>query len=226
MTEDIQISIQMHIGVQQPPPNKQLYRVLHDVELPTGIRPCQPCAEVHPLDGLRSPFGKSWQILAFALNKGMTGGHFRTLYGAGEAFANGTGFPQYMNGKTIGKPHADYVNNKDLTYSDPAFDKSRLCGGATITGVEDGTDLIVDVLDSTNPAPPLEDLLQFPTLYFHAVICSLKHGIQRFPQMLGQPVLVPLIGRQGSSRYPLAALQKVDAVADPYYIGYRPSPYV
>lgn len=216
---DIRISADIHIGSQTTTP-KALYRVLHDVELPSGLRACAPCPEVHPLDALHSPFGKGWQQLAFALNPGMTGGHFRSLYGDTTAFTNGTGFAL-----KAGQPiHADYINGRDLTAPDPAFDKTRFCGGATVTGVESGAYLIVDVLDPTNPIPSVEVLRQFPTLYFHATICTLK-GINRFPQMFGEPVLVPLLGQPGA-KYPLAALQKVPAIADPYYIGYRPSPYV
>ena len=113
---------------------------------------------------------------------------------------------------------------QDLTAPQAAFDKTRLCGGATVTGVENGTDLIVDILNGFGPVPSVAELLAQPTLFFHAVICNLTY-IQRFPQMNGGIVLVPLLG-SGVCRYPLAGLEKVDLIADPYYLGYRPSPYV
>lgn len=221
------LSLNLRFNLVSQATTKQLYRVMHDVELPTGLRACAPCPEVFPINGLRTPFTPEWQRLAFALNPGMTGNHFRALYGTRTAFNNGTGFPT----KDGDPPKADYVNMLDLTYPLPAFDKTRFCGGATITGIEDGTDLIVDIIDGTNPAPTLESLLAYPTLYFHAVICNPKSSITgepyitRFPQMGGGIVLVPLIG-QGECRYPLAALQKVPDIADPYYFGYRRSPYV
>lgn len=200
-------------------PHPQLYRVLHDVETPQGIwRAGLP--EVFPLNGERTPFGKAWQLLAYAMNPGMTGDHFRALYGAHKAFNNGTGFPSQGGDE----PKADYVNMRDLTFPLPAWDKTRLCGGATVTGTEDGPDLIVNILDGFQAPPTLAWLLANPTLFFHAVNSTIG-GITRFPQNDGRPCLVPLVG-SGVARIPLSSLQKVPGIADPYAIGYSPSPYV
>lgn len=214
------VSLSMKFNLVKQSTSKSLYRVKHDVELPTGLRACAPCPEVFPINGEHTPFTPEWQRLAYALNPGMTGNHWRSLYGNTTAFTNGNGFPTAADPT----PHADYITMQDLDKPLPAWDKTRFCGGATITGIEDGTDLVVDILDGLAPAPTLESLKAYPTLYFHATICTATY-IQRFPQMGGGIVLVPLVGN-GECRYPLAALEKVPSIADPYYIGYRPSPYL
>lgn len=209
------VNVQVSAKFKLATATKQLYRKLHDVETPKGLwRAGLP--EVFPLNGERTPFGKGWQLLAYAMNPGMTGDRFRALYGSHKAFNNGTGFPSQDGDE----PHADYVNGLDLGYPLPAWDKTRVCGGATLSGREDGTDLIVEILDGFGPPPMLDDLLTHPTLFFHAVN-STATGITKFPQNDGRPCLVPLVG-SGVARIPLAELQKVPGLADPYYLGYRP----
>lgn len=214
-------------------PNRQLYRVKHDAELPAALRsrrkprtlwqrilsiiwrPGLP--EVFPLNGERTPFGEAWQHLSYDLNPGMSGTHWRSLYAYNRAFTNGTGF----NGS---EPKADFINRLDLTAPLPAWDKTRTCGGWTCMGEEDAPDLVVEILDGYSAPPSLTWLLAHPTLFFHAVNTT-WNGITRFPQNDGRPCLVPAVG-SGVARLPLAILQKVPAIADPYYLGYRPSPYV
>jgi hypothetical protein len=194
-------SLSLSVVKREPP---VLFRVLHDYELDGIWRPNLP--EVFPLNGERTPFGADWQKLSYALNPGMTGDKWRSLYAYNRAFTNGTGF----NGT---EPKADYVNDIDLDCPDPAWDKTRVCGGATITGVIDGPDLIVKILDGDGPAPSLDWLLAHPWFYFHALNTT-DAGLTRFP----------LVG-SGEARIPLKQLQKVPGIADPYCYGYIPSPY-
>ncbi len=192
------------------------YRVLHDAETSKGIwRPGLP--EVFPLNDQKTSFGNAWQLLSYEMNPGMTGEHWRSLYAYNRAFTNGTGF----NGS---EPRADYVNGRDLSYPLPAWDKTRLCGGATIRGIEQPPYLYVDILDGFSSAPTWEELKAKPWLYFHAVNTT-ENGITRFPQNDGRPCLVPLVG-SGVARILLASVQKVPSIADPYCYGYKPSPYV
>lgn len=207
---DISISMNLNIG------SKQLWRVLHDVETSKGTwRAGLP--EVFPLNGNSWKFDNSWQMLAYAMNPGMAGNKFRSLYRYDKAFTNGTGFDNPND------PRADYVNKVDLYSPLPRFDKARVCGGATITGVVDGDDLIVDTLDGNGNPPELEQLMKNRTLFFHAVNSTLK-GITRFPQNNGNFVLVPLVSN-GEARISLSLVEKVPDIADPYYIGYRKYPY-
>lgn len=188
-----------------------LWRVRHDQELGSLWRTGVP--EVFVLNERRTPFGESWQRLSFALNPGMTGERWRALYDYQRAFTNGTGFDK--------DPRADYVNGRDLGAGLPAWDKTRVCGGATVTGFVDGGDLVVGILDGNQPAPALGWLLAHPWLYFHAVNVT-AGGITRFPQNEGRPVLVPLVG-SGVARIPLSQVERVPSIADPYFLGYRPA---
>jgi hypothetical protein len=193
------------------------YRVMHDAELPAGIwRGGLP--EVFPLNDELTPFTQSWQLLSFEMNQpGMDGDKWRSLYAWNRAFTNGQGFNNDAD------PHRDFVNMRDLTAPMPAWDKTRVCGGATIRGIEQPPYLIVDILDGFAPAPTWAELKLKPWLFFHAVN-STQAGITKFPQRGGLPVLVPLVG-SGVARIPLSNLQKVPGIADPYALGYQPSPY-
>lgn len=194
----------------------QLYRVLHDIELPTGIRSTAPTPEVAlpPLNANRTPFGADWQKLSFAMNPGMDGNHWRVLYEWDTAFMNGTGF------NIPNSPRADFVNSRDLTAPLPAWDKTRVCGGAVVTGTEQAGYLIVDVLDGSGPAPDLLWLLARPWYYFDAVIVYQDGHIGPFPQNGGQRIHVPLVG-SGLARYALSSLEKLvpgTPIPDPYHI--------
>lgn len=206
------LAIQSDGSIQNAVP--QLYRVKHDAELGPLWRSNVP--EVFPLmPEDATPFTKEWQLLSFALNPGMTGDHWRAVYGDTTAFCNGTGF----NGAI---PRADFVNNRDLTAPLPRLDKPRACGGAILTGVEDGTDLIVKTLDGNSPPPPLAEILLRPWLYFAATTVKSDGSIGRFPQGNGATVWVPLVASTQVT-IPLSNLEKLPVNAwpnlpDPYTI--------
>jgi hypothetical protein len=203
----------MKITLTSQSPGPPLWRVLHDLEMGPIWRSNLP--EVFPINGNRTPFGKDWQLLSYAMNPGMTGQKWRSLYQFNRAFNNGTGF----NGPD---PKADYVNSMDLGAELPAWDKTRFCGGAVVTGREDGPNLIVDILDGKGPAPELAWLSARPWYYFHAVNVT-SGGITRFPQNDGEPVLVPLVG-SGVATYPLSKLQRwrQAELPDPYRLYITP----
>jgi hypothetical protein len=215
MTEEFEVEATFEVDHLAQTPT--YYRVLHDVETPRGIwRAGDP--EVFVLNGERTYFNQAWQELAYALNPGMTKAHFASLYAYNRAFTNGNGFGDDAD------PRADYINRVNLSSPLPAFDKTRVCGGATLRGIEDPPNLIVNILDGDAAPPTLAELLSQPWLFFHAVNTTLN-GITRFPQNDTRPCLVPLFG-SGVASIPLAALQKVPGIADPYVLGYKPSPYV
>lgn len=186
----------------------KLWRVLHDAERPGGIwRDGLP--EVFVLNELHTPFGPDWQRLSYALNPGMTGDKWRSLYANNRALTNGSGF----NGV---QPRADHVNMRDLDAPLPAWDKTRLCGGATITGSIAGNELEVLIMDGRGPAPSLSWLQARPWLFYHGVNSTIN-GITRFPQNDGRDCLVPLAGTRPAF-ISLDDLQQVTEIADPYWV--------
>jgi hypothetical protein len=168
----------------------------------------------------RVPFNEAWQRLAYSMNPGMTKGNFRRLYDDHRAFMNYTGFWTEGSMWDAYVPHADYISGVDLNDPLPEWDKIRVCGGMTLRGTPDGGDVIVETL-KYDQCPTLEWLMERPWLYFHAVTTHEKAdgspAIYAFPQNNGNRVLVPLVAIN-EVRYPLGALQAVDAIADPYRI--------
>ena len=170
--------------------------------------------------GTATPFSDDWQRLSYEMNQpAMTKSNWRSVYDAGRAFMNGSGFPT----PTKGEPRRDVINNKDLNSPLPEWDKIRVCGGATLRGTVDGDMLIVDTLKYGEPVPSWDELKQKPWLYFHATTSSKKATgeprIGRFPQNQNgeYPVLIPLVARS-VVRFPLGALEEVSEIADPYRI--------
>lgn len=165
------------------------------------------------------PFDERWQTLAYAMNPGMGGEQFRVLYDDHRAFMNRTGFwtdPTHFQEYV---PHDDYVNMIDLGTSLPKWDKIRVCGGATLSGTVDGDTLIVETL-KYGTCPSWAWLEQYPWLYFHALSVggtSSNPKAVAFPQNNGNRVLIPLVA-DGEVRFPLGALEEVNAIADPYEV--------
>ena len=149
---------------------------------------------------------------AFAQNRWKSLMHYK------RAFTNGQGFGNSDD------PRANYISGENLDAELPKFPKTLICGGATVTGTVEGALLKVSTLSPDN-LPTLEELIETPWLYFHAVN-STWDRITRFPQGtvaeldIYEPVLVPLIASR-DVYYPLAWLDKLplgSGVADPYWL--------
>jgi len=209
----------------QPPspslPNN-LWRVKHDIERPEGLwRKWVP--EVYVLGPVHKVYmTKDWQervmwplFLYGAPNLG-TGEYarkkFTETYGCHRAFDNNHGW-QCKKTPPHG-PFRNYITGEDLGKGLPAFDKPRVCGGATIAGEVNGDWLIVETL---NKPVDIDWLVARPWLYFHATTVHADGTVGRFPQGDGSPVLIPLVA-EIPVRYRLEYLQKVDRIADPYTI--------
>ncbi len=189
-------------------PQPQLYRVKHDAELGPLWR---VAPEVFPLNGNVTPFTADWQSLTYQMCNGITGPHWRQVYAYNTAFMNNSGFNDAADTR------ADYVNQMDLSSPLPSWDKCRVCGGAVITGVESGGNLIVSTLDGRNPAPPLSWILRRPWFYVHAVTVYDDGHVGEFPENM--PTLVPLVG-WGTATISLNNLVKLpmgSPIPSPYY---------
>jgi len=172
-------------------PSRKFWRVKHDA---TDWRRGLP--EVFVLNSLSTPFGRDWQLLSFAMNPGMDPRKWRVVYDDHRAFMNNTGFSDAT-------PRADYVNGLDLNSPLPRWDKTRVCGGALITGRVDGNDLVVDILDGRGPAPRLEELKPW-----HQFMAINAGTLTNFPQNGGNPVFIPLVG-SGEARISLSQLEAI-----------------
>lgn len=199
--------------LKSAPASPLLWRTLHDIEMGPLTRVGVP--EVYVISENKFDFTEGWQKLSYALNttanplisSDMDKDKWRVLYDFMRAFTNGTGFNE------SGDPRRDYVNMRDLNAPYPKFDKTRICGGALVTGTVDGDYLILESLNVNNPAPSLSWLLARPWLFFDAVNVT-ANGISRFPQgSNGNRVFVPLLTKT-VERYPLAKLKKLPAGYD------------
>lgn len=191
---------------------KRFWRVKHDIETKKGWWRKAP--EVFWCNELVTPFGADWQLLSYALNPGMNPKRWRAVYQHDKAFCNGNGFDW------DGHPRADFVNRLDLSAPLPAWDKTRFCGGALLSGEPDGRDLVVEILDGRQTAPTLEWLLAHYWLWFEATDAATPTRVDPFPQRDGLPVRVPLVGH-GEARFPLSELEEIPANSvrpDPYRI--------
>lgn len=234
MTLSVSVSMKtIEVVIPTPP----LYRVLHDYEI-WKRQPVLPAShgqlenskkdwtwrvgfpEVYWLhDTHRVPFTETWQRLSFALCEGINPKKWRVVYDDHRAFMNNTGF------WTDGSPYAyvprrDYINGIDLSGEMPAWDKIRVCGGATVSGKVRGDFLEVETLNYFNP-PSLEWLKQRPWLYFRAVSSGAnalnQPLISDFPQNDYRPVWIPLVSIY-PVRFPLSCLERVYEIADPLKI--------
>lgn len=164
---------------------------------------------------------KEWQYLMFDLflwgapKLGMgdyAKKKWSELYGCHRAFTNNTGF----NCKKTPEhgPFANFITGEHLSEGLPALDKPRFCGGATIAGeVRDGKFWV----ETLTKVPTLDWLIKHPWLFFQATTVHADGTIGRFPQGDGAPVYVPLVSKV-PVHYPLEYLEKVDKIADPYWI--------
>jgi len=134
------------------------------------------------------------------------------LYGCHRAFDNNNGF-ECKKDPPHG-PFANYILRKDLGAPLPAFDKPRVCGGATIRATLRDGKYWIDTL--TKPID-IQQLIREPWHYFHATTVHEDGTIGKFPQGDGSPVLVPLVATE-PVHYPIEYLERVDRIVDPYWI--------
>lgn len=111
-----------------------------------GVRDCAPCPAVFPLHESRVTVTKQWQFFIRAINPGMSLQHVAALFGPTKAFTN----------RSVGDKRADHLQGEKLGRDDPEFDKVRTCSLSVMTGVVRGEELIIAMLDGSQP-PLLKD---------------------------------------------------------------------
>lgn len=199
---------------------KQLYRVLHDMEL-GGVRQVVrernvPLPEIYPLfPNQFSPLNYDWQWLWKDINPQMSKLDWRRLLTNERAFTNENGFE-------ADPPRVDYVNGRDIGAEEPKIE-ALLCGGAVITGVETvykGERVLqVNTLNINEPPPTPQWMLQHPEFMMQAVSVRPDGRVQSF-SLTPHPEYVPLVAKTLPVYYPLDFLEKLPKgapVPSPYY---------
>lgn len=192
----------------------QLYRVLHDRELPGGVRPIvlekgKALPEVFPLfPNQFTKLTRAWQWLWRDLNPQMSAEQWRKLLYTNRAFTNGQGYGEPDD------PRADYINNLDTSSPLPKIE-CLVCGGALLAGIETTykgiPSLMVDTLDGRAgmTVPTAEWVLARPWYYYQAISVSPDGSTQSF-SLTPYPEYVPLVANIFPVYFPLAGLEKLD----------------
>lgn len=174
--------------VVQPPP-AQYFRQPHDIEMILGT----PSADVtkpdrvYRGDGIhngtardrgvsaipevyrllpdhQTPLECRWVNLWRNLNPELSLEVFCTLLDENFAWMNhGCGWPDRYNCLT-GKKGTD----PDNPFKPPAFDAPRICGGALLKGAEQNGRLYIQSMLSSDPTPPVHEVLSKPWLWYWA----------------------------------------------------------
>ena len=115
------------------------------------VRGCAPCPAVFPMHESRVTITKQWQFFIRAINPGMSLQHVAALFGPTKAFTN----------RPPDDKRANYLQDGKQSRPDPEFDKVRTCALSVMTGVVSGDELIVTMLDGSEP-PPLKEGRSYP----------------------------------------------------------------
>lgn len=147
------------------------------------------------------------------MNAPLTIEQMTALMGNFLAFTNGTGVPG----------RANYLTGTELDQPDPRFDQARVCGGAILKEryVTDGK-LYFEAIDTREPLPTWDYVMNHPHLYFEAVNIAESAGkpvIRPLKGGWGKPVYVPLLVSQ-DAYYPVELMTKL-----PEGLAVLPSPY-
>ena len=100
-----------------------------------------------------------------------------------------------QNGFDGGTPHADYINNRDLTATLPRYDKmQRGFAGTFIRGVDIGTAIRVDpgihAIDATRPLPGVQEIVE---RNWYVIAINNTATPSHWAQGGGYPIVFPFI---------------------------------
>jgi hypothetical protein len=94
---------------------------------------------------------EQWQFFIRAINHGMSIQHVAALFGPTQAFTN----------RPVNDKRANHLLGTKLNRPDPEFDQVCTCALSVMTGAVSGEDLIVTMLDGSQP-PPLKEGRRYP----------------------------------------------------------------
>jgi hypothetical protein len=153
----------------------------------TGLRSTTESFRLSP--DHQTPLDCRWQKLIRDINPDSPAEVVDTVLDHTWAFANKTGLdvPGRRNCRT-----GAYMGDADATW--PAFHAPIVCGGALLSGYEEGGNLHIYSLLTSLPVPTAEYVLSRPFLWFYAVAVN-PEGQVTFMTMAGKPVRVPFITR-------------------------------
>ena len=201
-------SYKLEIPASSRPP---LWRVKHWVEAGREENTSRP--EVWPLfPNHFTEFGYAWQKRSREMNPRLSDSKWTSFYDTKTILTNNG------NGFGANPPRVNYITGENIGAANPKCELLT-CGGNVLTGVVDGNNLRVDVLNGLSTPPALEWILARPWYYVVAVNWYVGGSVGRFPQgeqPSGEvvPILHPLIGdptHYPNITIPLSCLEKWDA---------------
>jgi hypothetical protein len=156
-----------------------------------------------------SPLTEAWQWFIYETLCESNNQAFESIYYNERALNNGHGVDVLHN----------YITGERADLEDPAIGSAFFSG--VLSGIEDGSDLIVDTFDGRLPPPLGVTPETHPWLFSYAVTVyrfPAPH-VAKFPQLDGRDVRTPILSKF-PVRYPLARLEKLAPGAplpSPYY---------
>jgi hypothetical protein len=132
-------------------PPVPLWQHKDDIGVHGAPRDCAPCPAVFPMHDSRVEVTKQWQFFIGAINYNMPLKHVAALFGPAKAFTN----------RNRNDRRADHLLGENLNRPNPDFDKVRTCSLSVMTGTVSGENLIVTMLDGSQP-PPLKEGKSYP----------------------------------------------------------------
>ncbi|HET9587999.1 MAG TPA: hypothetical protein VFO91_04335 [Anaerolineales bacterium] len=145
------LTVSVKISPLQRAPSIQHWQHKDDIGVFGMPRECAPCPAVFPMQDTRVTVTRQWQFFIRAINYKMSLRHVAALFGPQKAFTN----------RNPSDLRADHLRGENLDRPDPDFDKVRTCALSVMTGEASGDDLIVTMLDGSQP-PPLKEGRRYP----------------------------------------------------------------
>lgn len=183
---DLQVTI-----TYQPAPRKNMWRVLHDIEIAKrGVKPLwRPgMPEVHPLlPNHHSPFQAWAQFRSYTLNPWLTKERWTDCYHFGYWMTNNQGFGMEND------PRANFVLGKDTLKDYPRVE-ALVCGGSMIEGEDLGDFVRVKGLHFNSPVSD-EYLKANPQYWIRGVFVGNSGQTYRMlgDKYEGEAIIHPLI---------------------------------
>lgn len=176
-------------------------------------------------EGPRVDLTREWQLFIADLNPNMTREKVSAFLSGAVAFTNKT---SWGVGETV---YQNWLLNEDIEGGNPLpqFDKVRTCSYAIHSGVVEGGELVLNVLNGNLPPPMISEInpLSHPHLFFYATIVWMDTNGRELSRVPFQQrakawghnfevTVMPLVSKY-QVRVPLSAVEAVPAYSLPFW---------